>query len=885
MAKPTITTRAGKGSALTWTEGDANLNNLRDATVAIKAGSAGTSVVSDLNGEITLVAGTNITLTGDNTAKTITVAASGGGLTDVVNDTTPQLGGSLDVNGNSIVSTSNGNINISPNGSGNISLAPTTGKIILGALDFPTGMGTNGQVLTTNGSSAMSWSTPSSGGLTDVVNDTTPQLGGDLDVQDYKLTSTGATGDITLKTKTVGNIINLDANNLYLGSPTTGTSMFITTANNKDLTVETYGGAALILRRGANGHVELSPAGASGKVYLGSNAFPSSLGTSGQVLSTDGAGVLSWSTPSSGGLTDVVNDTSPSLGGNLDIGSYNIFTTAGDVVLSSASGNGFYAQGDWLGMGKAARTSPIDIYTVGSQSLNFYTDNGSYGTQITLTKGANGNIVITPPGTGSIVLDGQNWPQADGTANQVLKTNGAGQLSWTTISAGATNLDGLSDVVITAAAAGEVLYYNGTNWVDTALSGLTAGNVSGTVALANGGTGQTTAPAANAALMGFTTTATAAGTTTLTNTSSAYQLFTGSSTQTVVLPSTATLATGWFFHIVNNSTGSLTLNTSTGTNLGTIIAGVTAMVSCISVAGNTAAAWELGFTDFSTLTGTGAVVLGTSPTLTTPNLGTPSSIVLTNASGTASININGTVGATTASTGAFTTITSTATTGAGLAVSSTSASSATLTGNSIYTSGGIGASSLRISGQIVSVAATGTAPLVVASTTNVANLNASSLNGATFAAPGAIGSTTASTGAFTTLSASSGINSTNIGATTRGTGAFTTLTADTTTLDDIRETVAALTYGATITPDAADGSIRTITLTGNVTFSAFTNPVSGQTITLIITQDATGSRTLTSTMKFAGGSKTLSTAANSIDILTVSYIGTTYYASLAKAFA
>lgn len=48
---------------------------------------------------------------------------------------------------------------------------------------------------------------------------------------------------------------------------------------------------------------------------------------------------------------------------------------------------------------------------------------------------------------------------------------------------------------------------------------------------------------------------------------------------------------------------------------------------------------------------------------------------------------------------------------------------------------------LRASGQITSTVAAGTAPLVVASTTNVPNLNASSLNGATFASPGAIGST------------------------------------------------------------------------------------------------------------------------------------------------
>ena len=90
----------------------------------------------------------------------------------------------------------------------------------------------------------------------------------------------------------------------------------------------------------------------------------------------------------------------------------------------------------------------------------------------------------------------------------------------------------------------------------------------------------------------------------------------------------------------------------------------------------------------------------------------------------------------------------------------------------------------------------------------------------------------------------------------------------------------------TITPNCALAPVQSITLTGSITFSAFTTPISGQTLTLIITQPASGGPyTLTSTMKFAGGSKTLSTAANAIDILTVSYIGTTYYASLAKAFA
>ena len=96
MAKPSVTLRASKGSALTYSELDQNFTNLKDATVSLTAGSGGTQVTSDLNGNITLVAGTGISLSGDNTAKTVTIT---GGSTELVNDTTPELGGNLDTNG------------------------------------------------------------------------------------------------------------------------------------------------------------------------------------------------------------------------------------------------------------------------------------------------------------------------------------------------------------------------------------------------------------------------------------------------------------------------------------------------------------------------------------------------------------------------------------------------------------------------------------------------------------------------------------------------------------------------------------------------------------------------------------------------------------------
>jgi hypothetical protein len=100
----TIYTRAIKGSALTWTEGDANITNL-------------------------------------NTAK----------LENVVEDTTPQLGGNLDVNGNSIVSVSNGDITIAPNGTGDVHLV--TDAVRVGDLNTEARIstyGTGNLVLTTN---------------------------------------------------------------------------------------------------------------------------------------------------------------------------------------------------------------------------------------------------------------------------------------------------------------------------------------------------------------------------------------------------------------------------------------------------------------------------------------------------------------------------------------------------------------------------------------------------------------------------------------------------------------------------------------------------------------------------------------------------------------
>ena len=73
------------------------------------------------------------------------ISSALGGITDVVADDSPQLGGDLDVNGNDIVSTSNGNIDILPNGSGVVNLDGngSSGGVSIsdGLIDIRTGTG------------------------------------------------------------------------------------------------------------------------------------------------------------------------------------------------------------------------------------------------------------------------------------------------------------------------------------------------------------------------------------------------------------------------------------------------------------------------------------------------------------------------------------------------------------------------------------------------------------------------------------------------------------------------------------------------------------------------------------------------------------------------
>ncbi len=117
----------------------------------------------------------------------------------------------------------------------------------------------------------------------------------------------------------------------------------------------------------------------------------------------------------------------------------------------------------------------------------------------------------------------------------------------------------------------------------------------GVTASGAGATTTVTIPGTGGSPAGFTSTATAAGTTTLTNASTEQQYFTGATTQTVVLPVVTTLVNGWRFQIVNLSTGLVTVNSS-GLNNVFILPGNGGWGAfvCINTGGGTgAASWAV----------------------------------------------------------------------------------------------------------------------------------------------------------------------------------------------------------------------------------------------------------------------------------------------------
>lgn len=105
----------------------------------------------------------------------------------------------------------------------------------------------------------------------------------------------------------------------------------------------------------------------------------------------------------------------------------------------------------------------------------------------------------------------------------------------------------------------------------------------------------TSTPAFVNVFEGFTTTATAAGTTALLASSTKNQEFTGVTTQTVTMPVSSTLVLGQQFYIINNSTGAVTVQSSGGNSIQVMADNTSLLLTCILTSGTGIASWQSSY--------------------------------------------------------------------------------------------------------------------------------------------------------------------------------------------------------------------------------------------------------------------------------------------------
>jgi hypothetical protein len=110
--------------------------------------------------------------------------------------------------------------------------------------------------------------------------------------------------------------------------------------------------------------------------------------------------------------TDLINDVTPQLGGQLDVNGFSL----GDGTLELLKFIETASAVNEVTITNAATANAPEISSTGDDT--------------------NVDIKITPKGSGNVVLDGIKFPNADGTVDQVLKTDGAGNLSFGEVTGG-----------------------------------------------------------------------------------------------------------------------------------------------------------------------------------------------------------------------------------------------------------------------------------------------------------------------------------------------------------------------------------------------------------------------------------------------------------------
>ena len=441
------------------------------------------------------------------------------GISDLVDDTSPQLGGTLQTNGNSISAVTNGDVVLVANGTGSngfVKIKNYFGNEVFriasgGQIGLQGGAnyGTSGQFLKSLGPNAgPQWASISAIGS--LVEDTSPQLGGDLDLNGRAIESSGTAGSLTFGT--VNNVDSLKLSYTSAGDSEIFGNKIVAKANTSFRVLNNSGTEKFKLDT-STGNLTLS--GTVDGRDIAAN-LPASLGSAGQFLkvSSGGASTEWTAAPSPDTFSDnkeygslpttagsdsftigvsatCAGDNSYALGvsatcaGN-DAASMGKFAAAG-AQNSAAVGYNASSAGDSslaVGYGSAVASNSAFGTAVGYEAevaassfqavaLGRSYVSGSYATSINIgdhsssygalaskaiaigyqAKASHTNAIsigatvestnsdqLNLGSTGHTVRISESYtlPTSDGSANQVLTTNGSGVVSFASVSGGAS---------------------------------------------------------------------------------------------------------------------------------------------------------------------------------------------------------------------------------------------------------------------------------------------------------------------------------------------------------------------------------------------------------------------------------------------------------------
>ena len=295
----------------------------------------------------------------------------------------------------------------------NIKTSDSTNLVLNEAVDISNAGAITGASLNLSGNAVVSGNLTVSGTTTTL--ETTNSVISDKLIELATGTSGTPSGDVGI----VGE--RGSSNNIFFGFDesadefTVGTGTFTgATTGDLSITKGTFSSAGNRIYNGSNYVALVSPSLGGANITL---TLPSNDGDTNQVLITDGSGNLSFSSVSAAsgaGLSNIVEDTTPQLGGNLDVQTNNIVSTSNRSISILPNGSGkVLLDGDGSSGGVAVSDGLVDIFTgTGSVSkVKFYCESSNAHAQTLQAQphSASSSAVLTlPVATGTLIGTGDS---------------------------------------------------------------------------------------------------------------------------------------------------------------------------------------------------------------------------------------------------------------------------------------------------------------------------------------------------------------------------------------------------------------------------------------------------------------------------------------------